>query len=60
MELLLKWIPNSNPDRIGLYQLVDMDTEQVLIEGGVELITEYIKSNGLVSTDGWVWIGGDL
>ena len=59
-EYLLKWIPNSNPDRIGLYQLVDMDAEQVAIEGSAELITEYIKSSGLVSSDGWVWVGGDL
>ena len=58
MELLLKWIPNSNPDRIGFYQLVDMDTEQVMIEGNAELITDYIKENGLVSSDGWVWVGG--
>ncbi len=57
MELLLKWIPNSNPDFIGIYQLVDMDTEQVLIEGNVELITEYIKNNSLASGDGWVWEG---
>ena len=57
-EYLLKWIPNSNPDRIGYYQLVDMDTEQVVIEGNAELITEYIKSSGLVSSDGWVWVGG--
>ena len=58
MELLLKWIPNSNPDLIGLYQLVDMDTEQVVIEGHADLITEYIKAIGLVSADGWVWAGG--
>ena len=55
MELLLKWIPNSNPDRIGLYQLVNMETEQVVIEGHAELITDYIKKNYLVSSDGWVW-----
>ena len=60
MELLLKWIPNSNPDLIGIYQLVDMDTEQVLIEDYADLIADYIKENGLVSTDGWVWVGGGL
>ena len=60
LEYLLKWIPNSNPDRIGLYQLVDMETEQVVIEDYADLIADYIKENGLVSADGWVWVGGDL
>ena len=57
-EYLLKWIPNSNPDLIGFYQLVNMDTEQVVIEGDVELITGYIKNNSLASGDGWVWKEG--
>ena len=60
MKLLLKWIPSSNPDRIGFYQLVDMDSEQVVVEGRADLITEYINEIGLVSSDGWVWAWGGL
>lgn len=58
MELLLKWIPNHNPEHIGNYQLIDMDSEQVVAEGGADLITKYIKDSSLVSECGWIWVGG--
>jgi hypothetical protein len=54
-EYLLKWIPSPNPEHIGNYQLVDMESEGVVIEGSAEVITQYIKDNSLVSECGWVW-----
>lgn len=56
MELLLKWIPNSDPDRIGCFQLVDMDSEKVVIGGDAGSISDYIYDNKLVSECGLIWV----
>ena len=55
IELLLKWIPNSNPDLIGMFQLVDMSTDEIVIEDFADLITDYINQEGLTSDCGWIW-----
>lgn len=55
MELLLKWIPNSNPKLIGYFQLVDMRDDEVILEGDADLITDYINQEGLTSNCGWIW-----
>ena len=55
MELLLKWIPNSNPEFIGIFQLIDMSNDEVVIEGDADLMDHYIKQKGLKSNCGWIW-----
>ena len=55
MELLLKWVPSSNPDLIGMYQLIDMGTDEIVIEDYADLIADYIKQEGLTSNCGWIW-----
>ena len=55
MELLLKWIPNSNPEFIGTFQLIDMRNDEIVIVGDAELVTDYINQEGLTSDCGWIW-----
>lgn len=55
MELLLKWIPNSNPELIGKFQLIDMSNDKVVIEGDADLIADYINQEELTSNCGWIW-----
>lgn len=55
MELLLKWIPDSNPEFMGTFQLVDMRDDEIILEGNAELIADYIKQEELKSNCGWIW-----